>query len=34
MLTAKQLPADLDTRVFHLIADSSLAELRELMPHP
>ncbi len=32
MLTAKQLPNDLDTRVFRLIADSSLAELRELMP--
>ena len=32
MLTAKQLPPDLDTRVFRLIADSSLDELRELMP--
>ena len=32
MLTAKQLPAELDTRVFRLIADSSLVELRELMP--
>lgn len=31
-LTAKQLPSDLDTRVFRLIADSSLAELRELIP--
>jgi len=31
-LTAKQLPNDLDTRVFRLIADSSLAELRELIP--
>lgn len=33
MLTAKRLPPHLDTRVFHLIADSSLAELRELLPH-
>lgn len=32
MLTAKQLPPDLDTRVFRLIAESSLEELRELMP--
>jgi GntR family transcriptional regulator len=32
MLTAKQLPADLETRVFRLIADASLAELRDLMP--
>ncbi len=32
MLTAKQLPAELDTRVFRLIADASLLELRELMP--
>ncbi len=32
MLTAKQLPDNLDTRVFRLIADSSLAEVRELMP--
>lgn len=32
MLTAKQLSPDLDTRVFRLIADSSLDELRELMP--
>ncbi len=32
MLTAKQLSAELDTRVFRLIADASLAELRELMP--
>lgn len=32
MLTAKQLPPELDTRVFRLIADSSLDELRELMP--
>jgi GntR family transcriptional regulator len=32
MLTAKQLPTDLETRVFRLIADASLAELRDLMP--
>ena len=32
MLTAKQLPAELDTRVFRLIAEASLVELRELMP--
>ena len=33
VLTAKQLPAALDVRVFRLIAESSLAELRDLMPH-
>jgi DNA-binding transcriptional regulator YhcF (GntR family) len=32
MLTAKQIPAELDTRVFRLIAETSLAELRDLMP--
>lgn len=32
MLTAKQISRDLDTRVFRLIADTSLAELRDLMP--
>ncbi len=32
MLTAKVITRDLDTRVFRLIADSSLAELRDLMP--
>jgi hypothetical protein len=28
-LTAKQLPADIRTRIFRIIADSSLQELRE-----
>lgn len=32
-LTARQLPPKLDMRVFRLIADSSLEELRELMPN-
>jgi DNA-binding transcriptional regulator YhcF (GntR family) len=32
MLTARQLARDLDTRIFHLIADASLAELRDLQP--
>ena len=32
MLTAKQISPELDTRVFRLIADASLTELRDLMP--
>lgn len=32
MLTAKQIPCDLETRVFRLISDSSLTELRDLSP--
>lgn len=32
LLTARKLARDLDTRVFRLIADASLAELRDLQP--
>lgn len=32
ILTARQISRDLDIRVFRLIADASLAELRDLMP--
>jgi DNA-binding transcriptional regulator YhcF (GntR family) len=32
-LTARQLPNTLDTRVFRLIADASLTELRDMIPH-